>query len=78
MAGAKQIKLEEPKTLLTHRFTHSLSLAVGKAIKVSIVMKNPVETTFEITNLIKKLPKRDSKVKDIKTTIEQGEVSDVF
>ena len=77
MVGTKQIKLEEPNTLLTHCFTHSLNLAVGKAIKVSKVMKNSLETTFEITKLTKKLPKRDGKVKDIKTAIEQEEVSDI-
>ena len=64
--------------MLTHCFTHSLYLAVGDAIKATKVMKNSLEKTFEITKLIKKLPKRDGKVKDIKTTIEQEGVSDVF
>ena len=75
---SKQIKSEEPKPLLTHCFTHSLNLAVGYAIKARKVMKNSLETTFEITKLIKNLPKREGKLKDIKTAIEQEEVSDVF
>ena len=70
---AKQIKDEEPKALLTHCFTHSLNLAVGDAIKASKIMKNALETTHEITKLIKKSPKRDSKLKDIKTAVETEE-----
>ena len=54
---AKQIKLEEPKALIFHCFTHSLNLAVGYAIKVSKVMKNYLETTFENTKVIEKLAK---------------------
>ena len=52
----QQIKSLEPKALLTYCFTHSLNLAVGDAIKASKVMKNSLETTYEITKLIKKLP----------------------
>ena len=75
---AKQVKSEEPKALLTHCFTHWLNLAVGDAVKASKVMKNSFETSFEIMKLIKKSPKRDGKLKGIKTAIEQEEVSDVF
>ena len=75
---AKEVKSEETKALLTHCFTHSLNLAVGGTIKASKLMKNFLETTFEITKLIKKSPKRDGKLKDIKTAIEQEEVNDVF
>ena len=71
---AAQIKKVQPKALLTHCFTHSLNLAVGDAIKESKVMKNSLETTFEITKLIKKSPKRDSKLQKIKSAIE-AEVS---
>ena len=67
---AKQIKLEEPKALIFHCFTHSLNLAVGYAIKVSKVMKDYLETTFENTKVIEKLAKRDGKLKDIKTNNE--------
>lgn len=41
-------------------------------------MKNSLETTFEITKLIKKWPKQDDKLKDIKIAIEQEQVSDVL
>ena len=75
---AKQIKSEEMKVLFTHCFIHSLNLAVNDAIKASKVMENSLETTFKIMKLIKKLLKRAGKLKDIKTAIEQEEVSDVF
>ena len=55
---AKQIKEIENKALFTHCYTHSLNLAVGDAIKNSKVMKDALKTTFEITKLIKKSPKR--------------------
>ena len=74
---AKQIKSEEPKALLAHCFTHSLNLTVGDAIKANKVMKNSLETIFEIMKLIKKSPKRDNKLKDIKIAIMQ-EVCGVF
>ena len=74
----KQIKSEEPKALLTYYFIDSFNLAVRDAIKASKVMKNYLETMLEITKLIKKSPKRDGKLKDIKTAIEQEEVSDIF
>ena len=59
MGVAKQIKLEEPKALLTHCFTHLLNLAVGDAIKAGKVIKNSLETTSKVTKLIKKLVKRE-------------------
>ena len=75
---ANQIKSEELKALLTYCFTDSLNLAVRDGIKARKVMKNYLETMLEITKLIKKSPKRDGKLKDIKTIIEQEEVSDAF
>ena len=75
---AKPIKLEKPNALLTHYFTHSLNLAVSDAIKESKVIKNSLERTFEITKLIKRLPKQYGKLEDIKTAIEQEEVSDLI
>ena len=74
----KQIKSEEPKELLTYCFIDFFNLAVHDAIKASKVMKNYLEKMLEITKLIKKSPKRDGKLKDIRTAIVQEEVSDVF
>ena len=67
---AKQIKEEESRALFTHCYTHSLNLAVGDAIKNSKLMKDALETTHEITKLIKKSPKRDAKLQSLKTQSE--------
>jgi len=63
---AKQIKDIESKALFTHCFTHFLNLAVGDVIKSSKVMKDALETSHEITKLIKKSPKRDAKLDVLK------------
>ena len=42
------------------------------------MVKNSLETAFEITKLIKNSPTRDGTLRDITTDIEQEEVSDVF
>ena len=67
---AKQIKDIEKKALLTHCYTHSLNLAVGDTIKESKIMRDALETTHEITKLVKKSPKRDTKLGAIKKAFE--------
>lgn len=56
---AKQIKGIKEKALFTHCYTYSLNLAVGDAIKNSEIMKEALETTYVITKLIKKSPRRE-------------------
>ena len=63
---AKQINDIEEKAFFTHCYTHALNLAIGDAIKNSEIMKEALETTHEITKLIKKTPKRDAKLYAIK------------
>ena len=67
---AKQIKGIEKKALLTHCYTHSLNLAVGDTIKESKIMRDALETTHKITKLVKKSPKRDTKLGAIKKAFE--------
>ena len=66
MKGQKQIKDIEEKALFTHCYTHALNLAVSDAIKNSELKKEALETTHEITKLIKESPKRDAKLDTIK------------
>ncbi len=54
---AKVLK-EEPKALYTRCYGHSSSLACGDAMKHSKIMKDSLDTTHEITKLIKKSPRR--------------------
>ena len=73
---AKQIKEIEWRALFTHCYTHSLNLAVGDSIKNSRIMRDALDTTLEITKLIKKSPKRDSKLDEIKS--EAKVISDEY
>ena len=63
---AKQIQKEEPKVIYTHCYGHSLNLAAGDMIKGCKVLKNALDTTLEISKLIKFSPKRDAIFRKIK------------
>ena len=63
--------------MLTQCFTHSLNLAVGDAIKTSKVMKNSLETRFEIQKL-KDVAETRWQVGRYQNRLEQEEVNDVF
>ncbi len=65
---AKVLK-EEPNALYTHCYGHSLSLAGGDAIKHSKIMKDSLDTTHEITKLIKKSPRRDTLFEKLKSEL---------
>ena len=54
---ATQIMREEKRAVYTHCYGHSLNLAVGDTIKRSKVCREALETAFEITKLIKFLPR---------------------
>ena len=58
MRGAKsdvatRILAEEPRALYTHCYGHSINLAAGDAIRRTKVMKDAMESAYEITKLIK-------------------------
>ena len=66
----KQIKDIEEKALFTLCYIRALNLAVGDAIKNSEIIKEALETTHEITKIIKKSPKRDPKLHAIKNKVK--------
>ena len=53
---ARQIKDMEKKALYTHCYGHSLNLAASDTLQNCKVMKAALETTHEITKLIKYSP----------------------
>ncbi len=55
---AKQLRDAEPRALFMHCHGHALNLAAGDAIKQSKVMKDALDTTFEVSKLVKFSPKR--------------------
>lgn len=74
MVGAKsgvatQIKNYEPRGILTHCYGHALQLAVGDTVKGIKLLGNTLDTTYEISKLLKFSPKRDALFDKLKTTI---------
>ena len=57
---ATRINADEPRAIFTHSYGHSLNLACCDAIKKSKLMQDALDTTHEITKLIKKSPGREA------------------
>ena len=57
---AKRIADEKPRAVFTHCYGHSLNLAASDTVKKSKLMKDALDTTHEITKLIKFSPRRDA------------------
>ena len=66
---AKRITDLEPRALFTHCYGHSLNLAASDSIKQSELMQEALDTTREITKLVKCSPKREAIFKNIKKSI---------
>ncbi len=69
---AKIIMDEEPRALFTHCYGHSINLAMNDAIKCSKPVCKALETTHEITKLIKYSPRRDGIFRELKRTHDQN------
>ena len=73
---AKRVWIEEPRAVFTDCYCHSLNLATNDCIKKSKLMKSSLETTHEITKLIKLSPLRDTIFRDFKAQSDlQAETS---
>lgn len=71
MSGKKvgvktQILSEEPRALYIHCFNHALNLAVCDTLKKIPILKDGLSFSNELLILIKKSPKRETKLKNIK------------
>ena len=65
---ATTIKNELNKNALaTHCHAHALNLACGDSIRNCKLMQNALETSFEISKLVKKSPKRESQLINVHT-----------
>jgi len=49
----KKLLDNEPKTVFTHCFGHSLNLAISDTVKGCEVMKDTLDHIFEVTKLVK-------------------------
>ena len=68
--AATNIKSDEPSAVFTHFYGHCINLAASDSMKTSRIMKDALETTHEITRLIKYSPKRNEKLKQIMKSSE--------
>ncbi len=64
---AKRIRELEPRALFTHCYGHALNLAACDTIKGMKVLKDALDTTREITKLIKYSPRREGVFQLIKS-----------
>ena len=71
-----QIKEEEKQTLYTHCYAQSLNLVIGDTMKNSALLKHTIDDTFELTKLVKKSPKKDSKLKEIQNSLAKADDRD--
>ena len=56
----------EPQAVYTHCYGHALNLACGDTIRQCKLMRDALETTHEISKLVKKSPRRDATFKRLK------------
>ncbi len=67
---AIQLSQLEPKALYTHCYGHSLNLAIQDTLKGLKIMRDTLDTVYEITKLIKKSPKREAIFKKIQDDVK--------
>ena len=72
---AKQIMDLEPRALYTHCYGHSLNLATSDVVKQSKILQDALDTTNEITKLIKLSPRRDNIFQGLKATMSAADTS---
>ena len=66
---SNKILSENPKAFFARCFGHALNLAVGDMVKNARFLKDSMDTTYDISNLIKKSPKRDAMLQKIRKDI---------
>ena len=57
------------KAFFTHCLGHALNLVVGDMVMIERFLKYSMDTTYEISNLIEKSPKRDAMLQKIRKDI---------
>ena len=64
-----QLLQEEPRAIYTHCYGHSLNLACQDTIRSVKVLRDALDTTFELSKLLKYSSKRNAEYKKIKQQI---------
>ena len=73
-----KIKKEEQRALYSHFYAHSLNLAVSDTMKSSKVLQDTIDTTFELTKLIKFSAKRDAVLRNLQSRINNKDAFEDF
>ena len=66
---AKKLREEEPRAVFTHCYGHALNLVLGDCVKQCKVMKSTFDVVTEVSNLLKKSPKRDAMFEKIRLNL---------
>ena len=69
---ATKLQREEPRAIYTHCYGHALNLACGDTIKKSKVMRDALDTAYEIVKLVKKSPRHDATLHKIKQEMPES------
>lgn len=74
--GLKTLVLEEySAAVYIHCYAHSLQLAVQDCTKNNPVVKDALELCSEIGKMVKNSPKREAKLRQIQSQIQDGQPS---
>ena len=65
-----QINVVDGRTLCTHCYCHALNLACNDSIKDCRLIREALDTSYEITKLVKYPPKRESALKAIQENVD--------
>ena len=63
---ATKIQKEEPRAVYMHCYGHALNLACSDAVKKCKLMRDAMDTAYELIKLIKKSPRRDAAFQKLK------------
>ena len=74
MAGSRngvatQIASEESRVIFVHSYGHALNLAARDTVKKNKLLQNTLDTTLEISKLLKFSPRRDAMFSALKSQI---------
>ena len=69
---AAQICAEEPRAMFSHCYGHALNLATSDTVKNNKILRDVLDTVFEITKLLKFSPRRDAMFTKLKQEIAPG------
>ena len=71
MSGSKggvavELQKEEPRALYSHCYGHALYLACSDAVKKCKIMRDALDSSYELIKLVKKSPRRDAMLQKLK------------